>query len=306
MIYILAISSGLLAFAVISIVIRMIMRDRIAVLDRINYQIGQFTNDQPVKIRKKKKARDPVSLAIANELSNAGINMRPNEFLILWAIAIILIPGLLWLLDAHTMTTLAAAIIGFVLPPLLIRNRKKKRLIIFEKQLGEALVLIGNCLRAGMTFQQAMSNVAEDMPDPIGREFSRTIREIHLGSSVDTALERMSERVKSLDLTLTVSAIQIQRQVGGNLLDILENISITIKDRLKVKDDIRVLTATGRSSGVIVGSIPLVIGGMLALINPEYMMTFFNTRTGNIMLFVAGGMEILGFLIIRKIVDIKY
>lgn len=160
MIYILAISSGLLAFAVISIVIRMIMRDRIAVLDRINYQIGQFTNDQPVKIRKKKKARDPVSLAIANELSNAGINMRPNEFLILWVIAIILIPGLLWLLDAHTMTTLAAAIIGFVLPPLLIRNRKKKRLIIFEKQLGEALVLIGNCLRAGMTFQQAMSNVS--------------------------------------------------------------------------------------------------------------------------------------------------
>ena len=111
-----------------------------------------------------------------------------------------------------------------------------------------------------MTFQQAMSNVAEDMPDPIGREFSRTIREIQLGSSVDTALERMSERVKSLDLTLTVSAIQIQRQVGG----------------------------------------------MLALINPEYMMIFFNTRTGNIMLFVAGGMEILGFLIIRKIVDIKY
>ena len=86
---------------------------------------------------------------------------RPNEFLILWAIAIILIPGLLWLLDAHTMTTLAAAIIGFVLPPLLIRNRKKKRLIIFEKQLGEALVLIGNCLRAGMTFQQAMANVAK-------------------------------------------------------------------------------------------------------------------------------------------------
>lgn len=306
MIYALAISSGLLAFAISSIIIRVIMRDRITILDRINNQIGQLPNEQPVKIRKKKKARDPVSLAIANELSNAGIKMRPNEFLIIWAVAITFIPGLLWLLDAHLMTTLAASLFGLVLPPLLIHNRKKKRLIVFEKQLGEALVLIGNCLRAGMTFQQAMSNVAEDMPDPIGREFSRTIREIHLGSSVDTALERMSERVKSLDLTLTVSALQIQRQVGGNLLEILENISITIKDRIKVKDDIRVLTATGRSSGVIVGSIPLVIGGLLVLINPEYMMTFFNTRSGNIMLMVAGGMEVLGFLIIRKIVDIKY
>lgn len=306
MIYILAISTGLLAFAIISIVIRIIMRDRITVLARINNQIGQLQNDQPVKIRKKKKSRDPVSLAIANELSNAGIKMRPNEFIILWSIAILLIPSLLLLTGAHSMTVAAAALIGLIVPPLIIKNRKKKRLIVFEKQLGEALVLIGNCLRAGMTFQQAMSNVAEDMPDPIGREFSRTIREIHLGSSVDSALERMSERVKSLDLALTVSAIQIQRQVGGNLLEILENISITIKDRIKIKDDIRVITATGRSSGVIIGSIPLIIGGVLALINPEYMMTFFNTRSGNIMLMVAGGMEILGYLFIRKIVDIKY
>jgi tight adherence protein B len=301
-----AITSGLLALAFFIIAARVMMRDRLAVVQRISGMIGKTQPDRPIKINKNKRARHPFSQAIANELSNAGIKMRANEFIVIWVFASLILPIMFYLVNMHPLSVLAAAVFGVVLPPLLVHQRKKKRLIVFEKQLGEALVLIGNCLRAGMTFQQAMGNVAEDMPDPIGREFSRTVREIHLGSNVDDALEHMAERVKSLDLTLTVSAIQIQRQVGGNLLDVLENISVTIKDRLKIKDDIRVLTATGRSSGVIVGSIPLIIGGLLALINPEYMMTFFNTRAGNTMLAVAAGMEILGFLIIRKIVDVKY
>jgi tight adherence protein B len=232
--------------------------------------------------------------------------MRPNEFLVIWFLSAVFMPVLMAVAGLHLVSVAAVGIIGLATPPLLVRKRKKKRLVIFEKQLGEALVLICNCLRAGMTFQQAMSSIATEMPDPIAREFSRTVKEIHLGASVDTALDSMVKRVGSTDLMITISAIQIQRQVGGNLMEILENISMTIKDRIKIKEDIRVLTATGRSSGVIVGAIPLAIGGLLTLVNPAYIMTFFETRMGVIMLIVAGAMEAIGFLIIRKIVSVKY
>jgi tight adherence protein B len=187
-----------------------------------------------------------------------------------------------------------------------VNKRKSKRLVLFEKQLGDALVLIGNCLRAGMTFHQAMANVAKEMPDPIAKEFSRTVKEIQLGSATDDALERLAERVKSKDLLITVSAVQIQREVGGNLLEIIETISQTIKDRAKIRDDIRVMSAQGRSSGIIIGMLPLAIGGILALVNPDYVMTFFDTKAGTIMLIVAGCMEVTGFFIINRIVNIKY
>lgn len=303
---IVGLSAGLLIFMIAIILLRLAMRDKITVSQRLAELGGQSETQKPVKIKRKKSSRDPVSLALANDLFNAGIRMRPNEYLVIWFLSAVFLPALMAVSGLHLVSVAAVALIGLATPPLLVRKRKKKRLIIFEKQLGEALVLICNCLRAGMTFQQAMSSIATEMPDPIAREFSRTVKEIHLGASVDSALDGMVKRVGSTDLMITISAIQIQRQVGGNLMEILENISMTIKDRIKIKEDIRVLTATGRSSGVIVGAIPLAIGGLLTLVNPAYIMTFFDTRMGVIMLLVAGAMETVGFLIIRKIVSIKY
>ena len=303
---IVGLSAGLLIFMIAIILLRLAMRDKITVSQRLAELGGQSETQKPVKIKRKKSSRDPVSLALANDLFNAGIRMRPNEYLVIWFLSAVFLPALMAVSGLHLVSVAAVALIGLATPPLLVRKRKKKRLIIFEKQLGEALVLICNCLRAGMTFQQAMSSIATEMPDPRAREFSRTVKEIHLGASVDSALDGMVKRVGSTDLMITISAIQIQRQVGGNLMEILENISMTIKDRIKIKEDIRVLTATGRSSGVIVGAIPLAIGGLLTLVNPAYIMTFFDTRMGVIMLLVAGAMETVGFLIIRKIVSIKY
>jgi tight adherence protein B len=303
---IVGLTAGLLIFMIAIILLRLSMRDKLTVSQRLAELGGENEEQRPVKVKRKKHARDPVSLAIANDLFNAGIRMRPNEFLVIWFLSAVFMPVLMAVAGLHLVSVAAVGIIGLATPPLLVRKRKKKRLVIFEKQLGEALVLICNCLRAGMTFQQAMSSIATEMPDPIAREFSRTVKEIHLGASVDTALDSMVKRVGSTDLMITISAIQIQRQVGGNLMEILENISMTIKDRIKIKEDIRVLTATGRSSGVIVGAIPLAIGGLLTLVNPAYIMTFFETRMGVIMLIVAGAMEAIGFLIIRKIVSVKY
>jgi tight adherence protein B len=260
---------------------------------------------KPIKI-KKKKDKAPVSVAFANELSSAGIRMRTNEFLILWVVCAAVLPSFLYIAGMHPVSVIAAAAAGLSIPLVLVNKRKKKRLILFEHQLGDSLLLIGNCLRAGMTFHQAMSNVATEMPDPIAKEFSRTVKEMQLGTSVDVALDRLVQRVKSTDLMITVSAVQIQREVGGNLLEILESIAETIRDRIKIKNDIRVISTTGRSSGAIIGILPLAIGGMLMLINPAYIMTFFETKMGITMLIAAAVMEITGFLFINKIVNIKY
>ena len=305
MIYLLAISLALFVFLMAVIISTYLLKTRLAVEKRL-VDMGMVQEQlKPVKI-KREKSRTPVSQTLAFQLANAGIRMRTDEFLIMWAVSAGLLPVILALAGVHYVTVTAVLLAGLVLPPLYVRRKRKKRVLLFEKQLGDALVLIGNCLRAGMTFYQAMANVATEMPDPIGKEFARTIKEIQLGAGTEEALDHLAARVKSTDLLIMVSAVQIQRQVGGNLLDIIETISGTIKDRLKIKEDIRVMSATGRSSGAIVGVMPIVIGGILALINPEYIMTFFDTRAGVIMLITAACMEAAGFLIINRIVSIKY
>lgn len=304
---IMTISFGLFVFLITIIIISALTKNRILINNRIdNLTSG---NEQKIlipSVKKKKTRRLSVSKVFAKELSVSGIRMRPEEFLILWLISSLLPCIVLIIAGFHPISITAVTLLGVALPPLTIRRRKGKQLAIFDKQLGDALVLIGNCLRSGLTFQQSLINIANDMKDPIAREFSRAVREIHLGSSLENALNNMVNRVQSTDLMLTVSAVQIQHQVGGNMLEILTNISNTIKERQKLKDDIKVMTATGRISGVIVGLIPIVIGGMLMLINPEYIQLFFNTTIGIALLVTAGLMEFIGFVIIKKIVTIKY
>ncbi len=304
---ILAVSTGLYLFLFAVAILSILAKDRKRVELRLK---DLFKEDldirKPVKIRKVQQQKIPVSRAFANELVSADIRMRPEEFLVVWALAALIPASLMILLQAHPITVLGAALIGAALPPYYINRKKAKRLIQFEAQLSEALVMVGNCLRSGLTFQQAMGNIAHEMPDPIGREFSRVVREINLGSNVDLALTNLAERVHSTDLGLAVSAIQIQRQVGGNLLDLLENISETIKDRIKVKNEIRVMTATGRASGMIIGSLPIALAAVLMMINPEFIQAFFATRMGIGMVITGAVMETIGFLLIKKVVTIKY
>ncbi|MGI5907144.1 MAG: type II secretion system F family protein [Christensenellales bacterium] len=304
---ILAASAAIFVFSGGVILLNRFVAQRTLVKQRLRALAGwQEQQVRPVKQKKPKRGRIPVSKVFAEELASAGVRMRPEEFLTLWLAAALAPAGVLMLFRAHPITLIAAAALGVLLPPLLVRRAKGKRLRLFERQLGDALLLMGNSLRSGLTFQQAMGNIAREMPDPIAREFARTVREIQLGCDIDAALDGMVKRVRSTDLMLTVSAVQIQRQVGGNLLEILENTSKTIKERIKLKDDIRVMTASGRISSIVVGMLPVAIGGLLMLINPSYIQTFFDTSMGVIMLVVAAGMEITGFLIIKKIATIKY
>ncbi len=239
-------------------------------------------------------------------LISADIMMRPEEFALIWIVITFVPSGLAALFGAGIIPSLTLAGLGAFLPIVVIKLKKDKRLKVFESQLGDTLIMMCNSLRSGFSFQQAMDNVATDMPAPIGVEFSRVCNEIRYGATMEEALENMAARIKSPDLLLVVSAVCIQRTTGGNLSEILTTISNTIRDRLKIKGEIRSITAQGRISGLIIGALPAFIAVALMLINPEYMSTFFTTSTGRIMLIVCVAMEVFGFLAIRKVVTIKY
>jgi tight adherence protein B len=260
----------------------------------------------PRKLRRTPNYFGKVREMLASELSCSGIKLREEEFVVLWA-ALTLIPWSFYLLfRADWLVSLALSISGFILPLFAIRRAKNKRLALFESQLSSALIVMGNCLRSGLSFQQAIDSIVRDMPEPISKEFGRVVREVQFGVSMEKALENMSTRIKSNDLMLLVSAVLIQRQVGGNLSEILQNISDTIRDRLKIKANIRVLTTTGRASSKIVGLIPVFILLILMVINPSYVRSFFETKAGTVMLVIASVLEVVGFLAVRKVSQIKF
>ncbi len=306
-IILLALSVSTLVFFTLLMILAFSTRNKLRIDQRIESLTDEKSHVKPLMQKKTStKTKLPISKVFEKELSNAAIKMRPEEFLFIWA-GISFVPAfIMTIMGVHPISVIAAVLIGIISPLIVVERRKKTQLILFEKQLGDALLLIGNCLRSGLTFQQAMGSIAKEMNDPIAREFSRTIKEVQLGSSLDSALNNMQQRVKSTDLMLAVSAVQIQHQVGGNLMEILMTISKTIADRQKLKDDIRVMTATGRMSGIVVGLLPAALAGMLMLINPGYIQTFFNTTMGIAMLVVAGLMEFIGFIFIKKTITIKY
>lgn len=243
---------------------------------------------------------------IADELILADIMLRPEEFVLIWLLLAFIPSGLTALFSGDMMASITLAVLGAGLPVFLVRHRKKKRTRAFEQQLSDALMIACNCVRSGLTFQQAMETIAKDMSAPISVEFGRVTTEIKYGKSIEKAMENMTHRIKSPDLMLTVSAVNIQRQTGGNLSEILETISETIKERIKIKSDIRALTAQGRISGMVVGFLPIGIGGLLMIINSSYIQMLFTENLGRVLLVFGVIMEIIGFSFIRKIVNIKY
>ena len=267
--------------------------------------LARATGEGAEAIKRSEKSRKLMD-TLFDALISADIMMRPEEFALIWIVITFVPSGLAALFGAGLLPSLTLAGLGAFMPLIYIKIKKEKRVKMFENQLGDTLIMICNSLRSGFSFQQAMDNVATDMPAPIGVEFSRVCNEIRYGSTMDEALENMVARIKSPDLMLVVSAVCIQRTTGGNLSEILTTISNTIRDRLKIKGEIRSITAQGRTSGMIIGALPAFIAVALMLINPGYMNVFFTTSTGRIMLIVSVVMEVFGFLAIRKVVSIKY
>ncbi len=186
---------------------------------------------------------------LARDIARADLKLKPSEFLGIWAFSIVGVPVLMFILSfvskplGTPLVLLVGAMVGFFLPRMWLGRRKNGRLNAFNKQLPDTITLIANALRAGSSFLQAIELVVRESHPPVSTEFGRVIREVNLGLPFDQALENMVRRVRSDDLELMATAISIQHQVGGNLAEILDSIAYTIRERVRIKGEIRTLTA---------------------------------------------------------------
>ena len=271
----------------------------------LEYVHEAVLSEKKKKRKEKKKARI-VSKTFEENLALSGIALSAQEYMILW-VSLTVGPGLIGaLIGLQSIAVIGLCIVGFVIPPFLVKRSKNKRQLLFNKQLGESLTVMSNCIRSGYSFQQALASVAKEMPPPISTEFSRVVREINYGVGMEEALDNMVARVKNKDLELLVSAVKTSLQVGANLSEILDTISGTVTDRIALREEVRVCSAQGRISGIIIGLLPAAMFVFLMIVNPDYLMGFINNSIGQIMLVISVILEALGFLLINKIVDIKY
>ncbi|HOA20287.1 MAG TPA: type II secretion system F family protein [Sedimentibacter sp.] len=266
----------------------------------------QFIREKNEEESKRKKNRFKIaSKEFSNYIASSGIRLKANEFIYFWA-GLTLIPMILVLLfSGNIITGAALSIIGISIPPFIVSNATKKREDLFTKQLGDATVIMGNSIKGGFTFLQSMENIAEEMQPPISTEFSKVLREIHFGVKQEDALSHMVERTKNKDLELLISAVMTSAQVGSNLSEILDTISNTIRDRIRIKNEIKTLTAQGRMSGLVIGLLPIVLILAIMIMTPSYFAGFFDSTIGKILISISIVLEITGFAIINKIVNIK-
>ncbi|MHB1651930.1 MAG: type II secretion system F family protein [Desulfitobacteriaceae bacterium] len=243
--------------------------------------------------------------SLDRELMRGGIPLKGGEFLVIQLFLTFLLFVAAFLGSRNLGVAFLSMALGAVLPRLYVQHSRKKRYAKFDNQLADALLIIANSLKAGFSFLQAMEMVGQEMPEPISGELRLTLREMTYGTATETALEHLSERVGSADLDLLVTAILIQRQVGGNLSEVLGNIHATIQDRLRIQKEIRTLTAQGRTSGYLIAGLPFGIAAILFVINPAYLSIMFTRPLGWGL--IAGGLlsQLVGFLFIRKIIAIR-
>ena len=255
---------------------------------------------------------------LAREIARADLKIKVSEYLAIWAASIVGVPLLMIVLSLgmpslrSPLFLLIGAFIGFMLPRFWLARRKSGRLNAFNKNLPDTITLLANALRAGSSFLQAIELVVRESRPPISTEFGRVIREVNLGLPFDVALENMVQRVKSEDFELMATAIAIQHQVGGNLAEILDSIAFTIRERIRIKGEIRTLTAQQRMSGYVVGGLPFGLALFIYLAAPTFFDPMFakppellGIPLGMILLGIAVSAMGAGFYFIRKIVDIE-
>ena len=255
---------------------------------------------------------------MARELARADLALKPTEFLAIRAGAVVGLPLLAVVLSplislfASPLVWVAALVVGWWLPKFWLNRRKGKRLKAFNTELSDTIMLLANSLRSGSSFLQAVEMIVRETRPPISTEFARVIREVNLGLPLDEALTNLQRRVRSDDLDLMTTAIAIHHTVGGNLAEILDTIAFTIRERVRIKGEIRTLTAQQRMSGYVVGFLPVGLVIVMSIIAPTFMAPMLQKPPELLglpagMFILAGGafMMLIGFILIRRIVDIE-
>lgn len=290
--------------------------DRLGRYEESNYQSFLDIEDEPEDTKKNSQLETAIENAIKDrpfaqrwrqQLARADIKLTVAEYAALHIISMIgfFLLGYFVLFGQQLVMGIVSGFVGFFAPRIYVSRAMSKRLLGFEEQLPDTLGLWVNALRSGYSVLQAMEAISRDAPEPTSTEFKRVVQEVSLGIDLADALQHLLDRVESEDLDLVVTAVNIQREVGGNLAEILEVIGHTIRERIKLKGEIRVLTAQGRITGYLISFLPIILALFLYTINPGYMGNLFENRfCGWPLLGIGLALIGIGSAVVQKIVDI--
>lgn len=289
-------------------------------------RLGEYVEPEVQLVTTKKEAATPVTDwltkrvekssygdRLSKNLAQADLKLKPGEFVALTAISTFALAVFGWFIGTQSIIIgLVGAVVGFFLPRIYVSSQKKKRLIKFNDQLGDMLGLMVNGLRAGYSVMQAMEAVSKELPSPISDEFRRVVQEIQLGVNTEKALDNLLRRIPSDDLDLVITAMNVQREVGGNLAEILDTISHTIRERVRLKGEIRVLTSQMDITATLLSVLPVGVVFVLYLINRDYIMLLVSKESnsgpvpcGYLALGVAGILIVTGYFVIKKLGNIE-
>jgi tight adherence protein B len=287
----------------------------------VEQRLGRYIEDEARAAKKEMEKSTPVADwvnarlekskmggGIARELARADLKLRTAEYIVVVIFVGLLMSAFIWYIGGRNIiVAIIGFVIGIMLPRMYVKRQQAQRLQRFNEQLADMLNLMVNGLRAGYSTMQAMEAVSREMPAPIADEFRRVVQEMQLGISMEAALDNLLRRIPSDDLDLVVAAMNVQREVGGNLAEILDTISYTIRERVRIKGEIRVLTSQVIYSGRFLAMMPLIISAALWFLNRPYMMQFFNPDTrivGLIALGIGALMIAMGYFVMTRIATI--
>ena len=239
-------------------------------------------------------------------LERAGMKIRGSEFISIHIIVLLISSLVIYTFTNNLLFTVVAILLVAISPFIFIRFKASQRIKKFHEQLPDTLQLIGGSLKAGYSFNQALGMAGDETRPPISNEFKRVLSEVRMGSPEKDALENMAKRMNSEDFNWTVMAINVQREVGGNLAEVMDIIASTVRERDRVMNQIKALTAEGRISAYILISLPIVVGMILSILNREYVSLLVTTKLGLIMIAIAFTLMVIGSVWIIKIVRVDY
>jgi len=316
MTYILFIGGGLVFFLLMIGAVVSMMGERSLVEERL----GPYFDEKELIEAKDKSSpvgdwlntrveKSSYGSRLARELARADLKLKPAEYIALMVILGFGVGLVAWFFGGQNILVgLIGVMVGMLIPRFYVRQQQAKRVIRFSEQLPDMLNLMVNGLRAGFSVMQAMEAISNELPPPISDEFKRVVQEIQIGLNIERALDNLYRRIPSEDLDLTITAMNVQREVGGNLAEILDTITYTIRERVRIKGEIRVLTSQVVYSSRFLSSMPILIAVALWFMNRPYMMLFFQpeSRLIGIPVLIFGGLMVFsGYMIMGKIADIE-
>lgn len=292
----------------------------------VEERLGKYLDEEKVEAEKadqrsivtewlnRRVASSSAGDRVARELARADLKFKVAEYYALMFISTVTVAVLALLIQSQfpIVSLVIGGVIGFFIPRFYVKRQQGIRLNKFNDQLGDMLNLMVNGLRAGYSTMQAMEAISRELPAPICDEFRRVVQEMQIGIPMEKALDNLLRRIPSDDLDFVITAINVQREVGGNLSEILDTISFTIRERVRIKGEIRVMTASVRTSGAVLSLIPVFLALALWFVSPEYIGSFFDDNPfipqpwcGIIAIAVIVSMITAGYFAMMKIADIE-